>query len=62
MEWRWAGHMEWIAGGASGRLAGLLVTCDQVVVCRDRVLEKPISPAEVRPHAARVRDAYHSLA
>ena len=34
------------AAGASGRLAGLLVTCDQVVVCGGRVLEKPASPAE----------------
>ena len=47
-KWRWAGHVEYSTGGASGRLAGLLVTCDQVVVCRGRVLEKPSSPAEAR--------------
>ena len=36
------------AAGASGRLGGLLVTCDQVVVCGGRVLEKPASPAQAR--------------
>ncbi len=47
--------MEWSVSGASGRLAGLLITCDQVVVCRGHVLEKPTSPEEVLPqHAARM--------
>ncbi len=36
------------AAGANGRLGGLLITCDQVVVCGGRVLEKPTSPAQAR--------------